>query len=199
MIIAAEYPFNDGLKHIKSKYPHLLGEIYEVIAATDASGHQTKESKEKNRSGAMLFSPTTLNSEIKKRLEDKSWCSQKRIPGAYLTEFYTKEFQKSSNGKRFGKPYREMDFVKKRLGLEVQFGTYSFMVYDVCAKMIIFKKKGIIDMGVEIVPIKQFADEMPTSVSSFEKIIWDLKTRGSSNIDIPVLILGIDRTRDLSE
>ena len=199
MVIAGKYSFNDGLKRIKNKYPHLLDEIREVISATNASEHQRKESQEENRSGAMLFSPTTLNSEIKKRLENKSWCSKKRIPGAYLTEFYTKEFQKSPKGKRLGKPYREMDFVKEQLGLEVQFGTYSFMVYDVCAKMIIFKKEGIIDMGVEIVPIKQFADEMPTSVSSFEKIIWDLKTRGSSNIDIPVLILGIDRTRDLPE
>ena len=26
-------------------------------------------------------------------------------------------------------PYRDMDFVKDKLGVEVQFGKYSFMVY----------------------------------------------------------------------
>ena len=61
-----------------------------------------------------------------------------------------------------------------------------------CAKMTIFNKRGFINSGVEIVPIKQFADEMSTGVSYFEQFVWDLENRGISNIDIPVLILGID-------
>ena len=87
-----------------------------------------------------------------------------------------------------------MDFIKEELGIEVQFGKYAFMVYNVCAKMTIFSNLGIIDMGVEIVPIKQFADEMSTGVSYFEQFVWDLENRGVSDIDIPVLILGIDAT-----
>ena len=67
-----------------------------------------------------------------------------------------------------GKPFREMDFIKEKLGVEVQFGKYSFMVYNVCAKMTIFKNLGHINAGVEIVPIKQFADNMSTGVSYFE-------------------------------
>ena len=85
-----------------------------------------------------------------------------------------------------------MDFVKNKLGVEVQFGKYSFMVYNVCAKMTIFAKLGVIDCGVEIVPVKAFAEEMSTGVSYFEQFVWDLEHRGVSDIDIPVLILGID-------
>jgi len=85
-----------------------------------------------------------------------------------------------------------MDFIKELLGVEVQFGKYSFMVYNVCAKMTIFKKLAHIDTGIEIVPIKQFANEMSTGVSYFEQFIWDLEKRGIADIDIPVLILGID-------
>ena len=84
-----------------------------------------------------------------------------------------------------------MDFLKESLGIEVQFGKYAFMVYNVCAKMTIFRNLGYIDAGVEIVPIKEFADEMSTGVSYFEQIVWDLEKRGISNIDVPVLILGI--------
>ena len=36
MVIAGKYSFNDGFKEIKDKYPCLLNEIYEVIAATNA-------------------------------------------------------------------------------------------------------------------------------------------------------------------
>ena len=66
------------------------------------------------------------------------------------------------------------------------------MVYNVCAKMTIFKNLGIINAGIEIVPVKILADEMSTGVSYFEQFAWDLQVRGVSNIDIPVLILGID-------
>ncbi len=84
-----------------------------------------------------------------------------------------------------------MDFVKNRVGVEVQFGKYAFMAYNVCAKMTIFHKKGVIDVGIEVVPIKSFADEMSTGVSFFEQIVWDLEQRGEANIDIPVLVLGV--------
>ncbi len=85
-----------------------------------------------------------------------------------------------------------MDFVKEKLGVEVQFGKYAFMVYNVCAKMTIFRNLGYIDAGIEVVPVKAFAEEMSTGVSYFEQFVWDLESRGVSDIDIPVLILGID-------
>jgi hypothetical protein len=91
-----------------------------------------------------------------------------------------------------------MDFVKERLGVEVQFGKYAFMVYNVCAKMTIFNKLGFINSGVEIVPIKEFAEEMSTGVSYFEQFVWDLEQRGVSDIDIPVLIFGITDSKPVA-
>ena len=85
-----------------------------------------------------------------------------------------------------------MDFVKGKLGVEVQFGKCSFMVYNVAAKMTIFSNLGHIDTGIEIVPVKSLADEMSSGVSYFEQFVWDLEKRGVSNIDVPVMILGLD-------
>lgn len=73
----------------------------------------------------------------------------------------------------------------------MQFGKYAFMVYNVCAKMTIFNRLGVIKVGIEIVPMKDFAANMSTGVSYFEQFVWDLKQRGEADIDIPVLILGI--------
>ncbi len=70
----------------------------------------------------------------------------------------------------------------------MQFSKYAFVVYNVCAKMTIFRNLNVIDAGIEIVPVKSFADEMSTGVSYFEQFVWDLETRGVSNIDIPVLV-----------
>jgi hypothetical protein len=36
------------------------------------------------------------------------------------------------------------------------------------------------------------ADEMSSGVSYFEQFVWDLEKRGKADIDIPVLIFGID-------
>jgi hypothetical protein len=88
--------------------------------------------------------------------------------------------------------YRDMDFVKEKLGIEVQFGKYSFMVYNVCAKMTIFHKRGIIEAGIEIVPVKRLVADMSSGVSFYEQFLWDLEERGVSDIDIPVLVIGID-------
>jgi hypothetical protein len=106
----------------------------------------------------------------------------------YSVDFYEKGY----NPKKLNKgAFREMDFVKEKLGVEVQFGKYAFMVYNVCAKMTIFHKLGYIEHGLEIVPVKAFADEMSRGVSYFEQFVWDLEARGVSNIDIPVLVLGV--------
>ena len=88
--------------------------------------------------------------------------------------------------------FGEMDFVKNRLGIGVQFGKYAFMAYNVCAKMTIFHNLDVIDAGVEMVPMKHMADQMSTGVSYFEQIKWDLSTRGVGDIDIPVIVMGLD-------
>ena len=60
------------------------------------------------------------------------------------------------------------------------------------AKMTIFYNHNIIDAGIEIVPMKNMADQMSTGVSYFEQIKWDLQNRGVADIDIPVIVVGID-------
>jgi len=188
MIIAGEYSFNGGKELINHKYRPLLKEIVEIIAGIDANKHKTKISKEKTMRDKVLFNPRSLNDEFKSAFYKRNWKSIK-VKCEYPTKYYTKNYQ--PKGLRPG-AFREMDFLKKRLGVEVQFGKYAFMVYNVCAKMTIFNKLGHIEAGIEIVPIKQFADEMSTGVSYFEQFVWDLEERGVSNIDIPVLIFGVD-------
>lgn len=99
-----------------------------------------------------------------------------------------------------------MDGVKNGVGLEIQFGKYAFMGYDILSKPI-FAAKGMIDCGIEVVSMKSLSTgklsetvlveeatgyRMSTGVSFFEQIKADLEARGAADLDIPVLILGID-------
>lgn len=189
MRIAAQYSFNGGLEEIEKRYPELLEEIKAVITAIDSTQHKTKKSKEESKKYGMLFSPKSLNKAFKVEFKERAWDSVK-VKCEYSDEYYVEGYKPEKL--RHGRPYREMDFLKEKLGVEVQLGKYSFMVYNVCAKMTIFKNLGHIDCGVEIVPMHGFSKEMSTGVSYFEQFAWDLTQRGVGNIDIPVLILGID-------
>jgi Restriction endonuclease BglII len=187
MTIVGKYSFKNGQEYISQNQQTLYEEIAEAISKVDASVCLTKESKEKTMSGKMLYSPVDLNNEFKKYLHPRGWRNVKEYceyPVKYYVNGYAPKEKKVY-------PFRDMDFVKDKLGVEIQFGKYSFMVYNVCAKMTIFKNLGYIDAGIEIVPVKELASQMSTGVSYFEQFVWDLEQRGTADIDIPVLILGI--------
>jgi hypothetical protein len=191
MRLAAIYSFNNGEKIVTERYPHLVKEVRAAIASIDEVACKTKESFESTTTGKVFYSPVALNVAFKKQLIGRYGWKPIRVPCDYPTTFYLDDYKirRSNRG-----AFREMDFVKEKLGVEVQFGKYAFMVYNVCAKMTIFKNLGHIDCGIEIVPVKALVAEMSSGVSYFEQFVWDLETRGVSNIDIPVLIFGVDAT-----
>jgi hypothetical protein len=188
MQIAGIYSFNQGTEFITSEYSHLVPQIKAIINSVDVTSHKSKVSQEKTKSGKLLYNPKSLNSAFKTEFANKSW-QRIRIIYEYSGDYYTADYKLKAVKQT---AYREMDFVKERIGIEVQFGKYAFMVYNVCAKMTIFNNLGYINCGIEIVPVKSFAVEMSTGVSYFEQFVWDLQQRGVSNIDIPVIIIGVD-------
>ncbi len=188
MRIVGKYSFNGGGNYIEEHFTNELQELSDVINSIDASKSKTKISSEKTMQGRLLYSPSDLNVSFKELLHPLGWMNI-REKCEYSTSYYVNDYQPEHNKKIY--PFRDMDFVKNKIGAEIQFGKYSFMVYNVCAKMTIFKKLGHINAGIEVVPVKELAQEMSTGVSYFEQFVWDLEQRGVSNIDIPVLILGI--------
>jgi len=181
MKIIAEYSHNRGKEFIMKNHRDEFEEVKEIIGLVDASECKTKKSKEKTMPGKLLYSPIALNRKFAKLFKERGWVKVRLNVRSSIPE--TGKTHRGS---------REIDAVKNKLGVEVQFGKYAFMVYNVSAKMTIFAKQGIIDSGIEIVPMLSLAREMSTGVSYFEQMKTDLEYRGVSNIDIPVLIIGIN-------
>lgn len=189
--IVAEFDFCGGKEIVEKYYANELAELKRAISNIDASLYKTKISQEKTMPGKVLYSPTEINQAFRNELYPLNWINRKVLCDYSQYGTYSSDYIASAiSGKQT--PYRDMDFVKNELGVEVQFGKYAFMVYNVCAKMTIFRKLGIINAGIEIVPVKNLTDHMSTGVSFFEQFAWDLSHRGVSDIDTPVLILGID-------
>ena len=181
MKIVALYSFNDREDFIKRKHGRELEEVKEIVQSVDAEMCKTKRSKEKTMKGKILYSPIAFNKEFKRLFGKYDWQKARINVKTVIPELRTTH-----------KGFREMDMVKNKVGVEVQFGKYAFMIYNVAAKMTIFNKQGIIDCGIEIVPMLSLAREMSTGVSYFEQMKTDLEYRGASDIDIPVLIIGVD-------
>ena len=187
MKIVGVYSFNDGGQVISARFGSELQEIKDVIAIVDSTRHQNRSDNGKGARTKIFYQSTALIQAFKTAFSARHWHSFK-IPCVYSNEFSNRGSQSISS-----KPtvFRELDFVKNRVGVKAHFANYGSTVYDIAAEMTIFHNSDAIDVGVAIVPVKDFANDMSTGVSYFEQFVWDLEHRGVSNIDIPVLILGI--------
>ncbi|MFA6376257.1 MAG: BglII/BstYI family type II restriction endonuclease [Candidatus Paceibacterota bacterium] len=185
MKIVNTYSFKDGEKFIKDKHRGELAEILRVIKNLDAKECLTKESAEKTMKGELLFSPRDMNHHLKTALHGKNWTA--KVNGK--KKIYAEPRHAFGKGR-----FREMDGIKNKVGLEIQFGKYAFMGYDIFSKMVIFKNLGYIECGIEVVPAAELVKQMSTGVSSFDQLLVDFENRGESNIDIPVFVIGIGLT-----
>lgn len=188
MKIIGIYSLKNGQRIVEEQFSHELDEIREVITTVDKLPDKMDSGQEKLMAERSFFyKPGSLNRAFKREFGQRGWQTH-RIVVNHFTDFYTNDYIQPKTARR---AFREIDFIKNRVGVWVQFGKYGSMIYDVCAKMTIFHNHGLIDVGVEIVPVKELANEMSTGVSYFEQFVWDLENRGVADIDIPVLILGI--------
>jgi hypothetical protein len=174
MRIVQSYSFKKGLEVLKKKKSQELSEVTTAIQNVNAANCKTKVSKEKTMPGKMLYSPKAFNREILNNFLYKKGWSKPKIP-----------FERPGS-------YIEGDGAKNDVGLEVQFGKYAFLGWDIFGKMVIFARQGYYKYGVEIVPMTSLRRKMSTGIGSFEQITNILEKRGISNLDIPVAVLGVD-------
>jgi hypothetical protein len=87
--------------------------------------------------------------------------------------------------------YNQTDFVKDRVAVEVQFGKYAFIAYDMFVKHMAFYVGNEIDCGVEILPMKSLQAEMSSGPGYFEGAIYDLLRQGRGIPAVPLVVIGI--------
>lgn len=87
--------------------------------------------------------------------------------------------------------FKQIDSVKDKVLVEVQFGKYAFMFYDM-AKFQYFFNENKADVGVEIVPCHALHKEMSTGVSYGEQLVYDIERLKRHFPAVPVKVLLID-------
>ncbi len=89
------------------------------------------------------------------------------------------------------KSYNQTDFVKDRIAIEVQFGKYAFVAYDLFVKHMAFYVGDMIDVGVEILPMKSLQAQMSSGIGYYEGELYNLIRQGRGVPAVPLVLLGV--------
>jgi len=174
------YSHLGGEEILLLKYPELNREIEEVVASIPNPG-RGKISREKTKMGKKLFSPKDINRLFKQAFQNKSWDE--------LRDYYDIELPNYRH--IVSRAYKQCDFYKRPILVEVQFGKYAFMFYDL-AKFQYFYNQSLIEVGVEIVPCHFLQQQMSSGVSYGEQLVNDLERLSRNFPSVPVKIILID-------
>ena len=201
MKIVETYSHLNGLEYLLVHKPNLWREMQSVISSVDAEKSKTKVSKEKTMKGKILYSPVGMNAEFKRLLRGKNWkesrvsywvTKSEKLIRKTLTmtpEAQKKEIEAAGEVPIFS--YNQTDFVKDRVAVEVQFGKYSFVAYDLFVKHLAFYVGDHIDVGVEILPMKSLQSHMSSGVPYYEGEFYNVVRQGRGVPAVPLIIIGI--------
>lgn len=203
MKIAQKYSHLNGEEYLIVHHNNLYKEIKEVIANIDAEKLRTKISKEKRKQGNTLLSPIDLNKAFNDEFYKRKW--EETRYNYYITlnrELMEKSVLMSAkdqkeflieNGEE--EPiysYNQTDFVKNKIAVEVQFGKYAFVAFDLFVKHMLFYSGGVINLGIEILPTKLMQSQMSSGVAYYEGEVYNVMRQGRNSPPVPLLILGIE-------
>ena len=202
MKIVETYSPLNGLEYLHYHKPELWKEVKKVITDIDGEACKTKVSKEKTMKGKLLYSPIDMNKAFKEKLECLNWNEsrvsywvtgderliRKTLPMS--PENQKKEIEESGAKPIFS--YNQTDFVKDRVAIEVQFGKYSFVAYDLFVKHLAFYVGDKIDVGIEILPMKTHQSQMSSGVAYYEGELYNVIRQGRGVPSVPLVIIGIE-------
>lgn len=202
MKIAYEYSHLNGLEYLMIHKPYLLDEIKAAIATIDANRF-IKLSKDKTKYGKTLYNQVAINKEFERILFPQNWESVKTyyyvsndietIKSTIGIKDKTEQKQAiEDTGHEAYSTNNQVDFVKDRVAVEVQFGKYFSVAYDLHVKHTFFYLRDDIDVGIEIIPTKAMCLKMDTGVAWFENEVANVIREGRNNPSVPIYMIGIE-------
>jgi Restriction endonuclease BglII len=201
MKIVKTYSHLNGLEYLLVHKKRLWAEIQAVINAVDGEACRTKVSKEARMKGQLKYSPKDMNQNFAKLLKERDWKESRvtywvthdeKIIRQTLTQ--SPDEQKTEIEKSGASPilsYNQTDFVKDKVAIEVQFGKYAFVAYDLFVKHLAFYVRDQIDVGIEILPMKSLQQHMSSGPGYYEGELYNVIRNGRGVPAVPLVIIGI--------
>lgn len=153
----------------------------------------------------MFYSPGDMNKAFTSGFKARDWAERRNtfwvtadarlLRGIYgLTTEQQHDAIKDAGHEPI-KSYNQTDFVKDRIAVEVQFGKYAFVAHDLFVKHLSFNLSfyvsDIIDVGIEILPMKSMERQMSSGVPYYERDLLNVIRQGRSVPAVPLVLVGI--------
>ncbi len=201
MRIVEVYSHQHGLEYLKVHKPKLWKEIVKVITSIDAKSCRKKISKEKRMLGRILYSPKHLNSAMRTEFRKTDWKESKTsywvttdaelVRKTMKMPPFDQRIEIERQGKKAISSYNQTDFVKDRVAVEVQFGKYAFVAFDLFVKHMAFYVGDVIDIGIEVLPMKELQEQMSSGVSYYERELYNVVRQGRGVPAVPLILIGV--------
>lgn len=201
MRIVETYSHLNGLEYLLVHQPDLWQEIQDVISSVDATAFKTKVSKEKTMKGKLLYAPKEMNKAIEAEFQARDWSESrtsywvtkdaKMIRKTMAMDPAEQKAEIEASGETPIFSYNQTDFVKDRIAVEVQFGKYSFVAFDLFVKHMAFFVGDVIDIGIEILPMKELQAQMSSGPGYYEGELYNLIRQGRGIPAVPLVMVGV--------
>ncbi|MBQ6972352.1 MAG: restriction endonuclease [Synergistaceae bacterium] len=203
MRLAHVYSHLNGLEFMLVRKPGLWQEVQDAIRNVDARLAFDKVSREKTMQGRILYSPAKLNKLFREQFSSWGWhevrhdyfVNEDLNTTRAIIHLQDKDEQRriiQERGFTAYRTYNQVDFVKDRAAVEVQFGKYFSVQYDLHVKHTFFYERGDIDVGIEIIPTHKMMSQMSSGVAWYENELANIVREGRSNPSVPVILVGIE-------
>ena len=201
MQIKARYSHLNGEEYLLVHRKNLWEEVQTVIEQVDAFACQTKVSRERTMRGKKLFSPTDMNRAFREGLHELGWKERRNtfwvtdderiLRGVYSLPEREQKLAIEKAGLKPIMSYNQTDFLKDRVAVEVQFGKYAFVAHDLFVKHLSFYVSDIIDVGIEILPMKELERDMSSGVPYYERDLLNILRQGRGVPTVPLVLVGL--------
>ena len=202
MHIAFRYNHLHAEEFLYYRKQALMDEIEKCLKEIDANKY-LKISCDKAKLGLIYYDQKALNAVIKEKLTAAGWNEYKIAYYVTSDEQTAKKIVKETdaeiqkqiiieNGFEPLSSFNQVDFLKGRVAVEVQFGKYFSVAYDLHVKHTFFYLRDDIDVGIEIIPTHKMMLCMDTGVAWFENEVTNVIREGRNNPSVPIYILGIE-------
>lgn len=195
MRIAQTHSHLNGLEFLQVHQPGVWAELRSVIESTDGESCKTKAGKEKTNSRELLYSHGDMARCIQDGLKERQWeDGDARYTLTRKTLALTPKEQKKEILKAVLEPIfsdSQTNFIKNRIAVEIQFGKYSFVAYDLFVKHLAFYIDDVIDVGIEVLPMKELQAQTSSGPAYYEGELYNLIREGRGVPGVPLVVVGI--------
>ena len=197
MQVVASYSHLGGKEFLLVRRGQIWDEIVAVVESVDAAS-----CRQKSHRGDIKYRARLLNESISMEFVGRGWDRHSRLKFSVTSDEHVlrnivklqqREQQKAIDDAGLSRidSYYESDFAKERIAVEVQFGPIDSVSHDIFVKHSIQFLSGLIDVGVEIVPMKELQANMSASEGYYEVSLFNILRHGRNVPAVPLVLIGV--------